>query len=411
MDQADRAKDRQDLERPSVANAIGPATVIPFPQGVDLRSNMLREAVESFCHDRGLPLTSNARDFLREAVRSIMSDIPAEADFFLFKKRIIEMAEMVFRILIAAGMLGVPQNLPKREKPIADTIILRTSSDIAGVPTPKEARKESKFPRIECLIIEIRLLLESLRFRLGLLTPNEIFVKPTRLEEIRFQLELVLADCLFLDKTFEREGGRFPNASERGQAFLIEKELDRVAELLEGAEATAQKLQDEKPAAKKTLIKGARIYAALNRAEQVYADYQYARGKAHLMMVQESSDMKTPRILRTHVPTHVDKQVVIDVVAQGDRRDALRRGIALIQRQMKMPVPFDALTSRLFEWSAEKPPYPGDVDPVAAIHEIVRRVTGDAGCSRPEILQRDLMQVVFEDGRPLLTRFEPWRPN
>lgn len=418
MDQSDRAEDRRDLEEPPVTDVPGPATVIPFPQGVDLRSNMLREAVETFCHDRNLPLTSNARDFLREVVRSVMSDIPAEADFFLFKKRIAEMAEMVFRILAAAGMLGVPQNLPKREKPIADSVILRTSSgfipskpNTAGAQAAEESRKKSKFPRIEGLILKTRLLLESLRFRLGLLTPNEIFVKPTRLEEIRFQLELVLADCLFLDKTFEREGGRFPNASERGRAFLIEKELDRVAELLERAEATAQKLRDEKPAAKKTLIKGARIYAALNRAEQVAADYEYARGKAHLMMVQESSDMKTPRILRTHVPTHVDKQVVIDVVAQGDRRDALRRGIALVQRQIKTPVPFDALTSRLFEWSAEKPPYPGDIDPVTAIHEIVRRVTGDAGCSRPEILQRDLMQVVFEDGRPLLTRFEPWRPN
>lgn len=415
MDQSDRAEDHRDY-------AIGPATVIPFPQGVDLRSNILREAVETFCHEHNLPLTPDARDFLLEAVRSVMSDIPAEADFFLFKKRIVKMAEMVFRILIAAGMLGVPQNLPKREKPITDTVILRTSSgfipskpNAAGVQAAEASHKESKFPRIERLIVETRLLLESIRFRLGLLTPNEIFVKPTRLEEIRFQLELVLTDCLFLDKTLEREGGRFPNASQRGQAFLIEKELDRVAELLEGAGATAQKLCDEKPAAKKTLKKGARTYVALNRAEQVAADYQYARGKAHLMMVQESSDMKTPPVLRTQVPTHVDKQVVIDVLSSGDRRDALCRGIALVQRQIKTPVPLDAFTSGLFEWSIKKPSYPGDSDPVTAIHEIVRRATGDATrgmtASRQEMLQRDLMGIVFGERRPLLVGREEWRPN
>lgn len=405
MDKADAAGERVNtddgLRAPFPESTLG--TIIPFPrEQFSVASNLLNDELERF--NSGLPLTRAARDFLKEAITPLLAQIPGEADLFEFKKRIAEFIKMAFRILIAAGILGVPKDLPKREKPIADTVILRTENKRSNFPS-EEPLKNTQLSHTERLVAQIRLFIEFFRFRMGLLASRETCSNHARFEEIRFQLELVLADCLFLDKTLEREGDRFRNVSNRGQAFIMGKELDRVTELFEGAETSAQKLRDEKPATKRILIKGARTYTAIHRAEQIAADFECAREKAHFMMVQERSTAKTPPVLQTKVPTNVDRRIVIDLVAPKDRQDALHRSTALISRQINVPVPLDEFTESLCEWSIEKLPYPfTDIDPLIAIHEVVRRATSDATCTRPEILQQDLLRTVFHKGRPLFTK-------
>lgn len=367
-----------------------------FAKVIPLTGNMLREELSRL--ELTVPLTEEASQFLQDVVAPLTDQIPREADFFAWKEKLAQLTRETFQILVAAGALGVPENLPKREPPMKEMAILHIRRE-KKTDAPIETHDRA-VSRIDRLICHTRLLFEMLKIYLSGPLVENISKAHIRRGEIRSRIERTLADSLFLDKALERYGGRWNVQDESRRAFMISRDIERTKKQIQAADEAARTLRHEQPVKKRTLRAGAAAYTAIQRAEDTLQDFEEARAAARNFM-QQPPDASLPEVISVKVPVTVDRKVVIDCLA--DNPNSMRdRLVQLINRQMQAPVPLALLMQSLMEYGGRAQPSGQGPDPFLVIHEIVRRAAADTDGQRSEILRRGLLQTIFDEGRPLL---------
>lgn len=202
----------------------------------------------------------------------------------------------------------------------------------------------------------------------------------------------MIFDNFLLGETLDRHEGRWPNTHGKMRSLSIAKEAKRTRERLQEAAALSAELEQmdgsESPGRLRTKLQaGVRMLEWFDRAKGFRQDIARAE-------VQFAHVMKNDR---------TDVDCVVD-----NPEDTLAFFTPLFERQFEEPVDgnFVARTFQKRDWYGLKYPDPA-VHPLLAVHEIARRSCREKfGRDKQHVLHQDLLRMVFDEGRPLLTLFE-----
>lgn len=202
----------------------------------------------------------------------------------------------------------------------------------------------------------------------------------------------MIFDNFLLGEALDRHEGRWPNTHGKMRSLSIAKEAKRTRERLQEAAVLSAELEqmdgsENSAQLRAKLQAGARMLEWLDRAKDFRQDTIRAE-------VQFAHVMKNDR---------TDVDCVVD-----NPEDALAFFAPLFERQFEEPVDGDfvARTFQERDWYGLK--YPDSaVHPLLAVHEIARRSCREKfGRDKQYVLRQDLLRMVFDEGRPLLTLFE-----